>query len=348
MLLTNIGGESLHSIVSSVATSGTPEIAAETFLSPSQSYPRAGGIEKLPTSLLVLTRNGPSTLEVPPSMSPASQTGSSSGMLTPMPTPSASEPVRVLGQPTEAAGVLLDYEAYLQATEVTNALSIPFGVSLGEVATNPAALCAVSMHVLLPAHIAAISVPLVPVLSRGTPASLSVTVRAIEPLPFALAGTAEFSLPDGASCTCPLPTTAIPFVDLCLETPVPREHEPHRRVFLDLLFSALWDKLDGHGDGDNVSVRALSVPAAKVTAALQRSLGRFCTSLPPAGGGGGGGGGGSGSETSTASLLFWLPPSTHALVRLTIGPDLTVAKIASENAKILPHVESLLGTTLVT
>ncbi|CAL1607655.1 unnamed protein product [Knipowitschia caucasica] len=172
----------------------------------------------------------------------------------------------------------------------------------------------------------------VPCLLRETPPPvISLKLRPRQPYPTTLNASAVFTTQDGLTWYSNLPNIEVSFQQTFCPVPVPPAWGPLRR--LDL-FNALWSEICGGSEEMVESAESLfccGLDRGALEELLQRHLKTFV--LEDDGGGG---------DWHEVRAMVFLPPLSHLLLKVRREEDAVTFDIATDNWRLLPHVNSFL------
>jgi hypothetical protein len=311
LLLTNVSGDKLRSIVTT-APASTNTIVAESLLQPAQKFPRAAPIETQPQCFLSLVR----------------------------PERSGSVPdTPRLDSVVDVSSILADYRTVLALAADDVSAKVPLLVTYSNSLSSsaPASIFSVAFNFSTQSSFEPISAVVVPFLScsaeldqRST--AIEICLRPIEPMPALLQVAVEYSTSDGRGYTTALPPFALEFRDLCREAMLPPAYEGCARHARAALFDALWQEFNGDGDGPGVSVKVLRASPHGVSRSLH-SLAPFVVRGQLAH---------MQASAQPVNILLWLPAKYHVLLSLLFRADSTLVRMASDRWQLLGHVDTML------
>lgn len=171
----------------------------------------------------------------------------------------------------------------------------------------------------------------VPCLFRdGPPAEVEVRLRPRRPYPTTLRASAIFTTRDGLSWLTVLPDVHVAFQQVFVPLPVPPAWGPGDKLSL---FQALWEEMSSESEREDpalgcaTSLFCCQLTEAALDTMVKQHLLLFLL-----------------SDASAEELkaLFFLPPRCHILMRVRSEEDAVCFDIATDDWKLLPHINSYL------
>ena len=323
MLLTNVAGEKLRFIVMPSQGSLSADSVAESLLPPAQNFPKAMPIETVQQNFLALTLK-PQEKAMQPNE----------------PTFNARESMM------DFINILNDYHLFRATEDDPSKARVPLILSS---AVNSPDIFSISLRFSTTASFGPIAPIIVPMLSGQTSSSLHTAevvllLTPVEPMPALLQVTAEYALIDGRGCTVPLSPLSIPFLSLCLPVVLPPAYAAAgQRQASAALFDQMWQEMYRDGNGEGVSVKVLHTTPQVACASLTPLVPFLVRGSLQASEGGSGGSKGSLTGNRAVHFMIFVPPQHHVLLNVVLGSSMVTFRMATDNVKVLPHVDTMLS-----
>lgn len=166
----------------------------------------------------------------------------------------------------------------------------------------------------------------VPCLFRERPPPVvQLRLKPQQPYPTSLHVSAMFTSREGLTWHTHLPHVHVVFQQVFMPLPAPPSWAPGSRL---KVFQKLWDEISSETGDAAVSLFCCQLTGAALNALLNKHLLRFLLPAP------------SGQEES--KVLIYLPPQNHVLLSIRAEEDAVHFDIATDNWRLLPHVNSYL------
>lgn len=240
------------------------------------------------------------------------------------------EPRGSTAQPAEA---LRTYRAQFSDSLFASDVAIRYRLTHGEqVDAHFDQLFSIRLHLsLTDEHYEELGDISVPCLFRdGPPAEVEVRLRPRRPYPTALRASAIFTTRDGLSWLTVLPDVHVAFRQVFAPLPAPPAWGRGDKLSL---FQALWEEISGASEREDpalscaTSLFCCQLKEAALGSVVKQHLLPFLLTD---------------ASAEELKVLFFLPPRRHILMKVRLEEDAARFDIATDDWKLLPHVNSYL------